>query len=426
MATTPSVIAGYTPQVVNSWLTEPYMGIPGAVRYHERGWAGIRAIVIHVQEGNNSGTKQHFRSVLASSTVLIAKSGLIERLVPESKAPWTNGDVNGPDQLAIALMNRYGWDPNTWCLTIENEGYSGGLPYTDAQFKSNVWQVWQWLQDYPTIETAHIMRHGQVNSVTRASCPDPAPHTFFKAVVAAITGSTVPVTPNAPTEIYRPAWPVVSDTGIAWDGLHDLITTNAKGEKTVWHADKRTVTVSVDTLNCRQWASSTANLVRKPVVKGEKISVLGWVEGEEVDGERRWWVSTYGTRLWSGGTAETPAKAAPKPTRPDDGVSRPDYGNNRDAIPVVLNGNTYYPVERKGDKATRTMRFIVNGNVRLWAATHQWSPVQRVQPKGSAVEVSHWVKGESVEGNDKWFVIAEGKDPIRTGGRIWSGLVEPV
>lgn len=72
------------------------------------------------------------------------------------------------------------------------------------------------------------------------------------------------------------------------------------------------------------------------------------------------------------------------------------------------------------------MRFTVNGNVRLWAATHQWSPVQRVQPAGSTINVRYWVKGEEVAGNDKWFVIDEGADPIRNGGRIWSGLVEPV
>lgn len=433
MSTSPAVIANFTPQIVDSWLTEPYQGYAGAVRYHDRSWAGIRAIVVHIQEGSNVGTKMHFRVVRASSTVLISKGGVIERLVPENKAPWTNGDVASPDQVAIALMNRYGWDPNTWCLTIENEGYSGGLPYTEAQFKANVWQIWDWLVRYPTIETIHILRHGQINSVTRPNCPEPSPYRFMARVLDALLDKVPSLPqPESPTEVYRPAWPVRDDAGKLWDGAKDLVTTNAKGVQTHWHADKRTVTVIVDALNCRQWASSTANLTRTALPRGTTVSVLGWVEGEEVEGERRWWVTTYGTRLWVGGTAEEPREAAPLPERPDDNVSQPDYGPDRDPVPVVLNGNTYFPLEQHGDKPGQVVRFKENTNIRLWAATHEWSPVLRVAPKGSTARVTHRVKGEPVDipglttedNRDRWLVIAEGADPIRTGGRVWAGLVE--
>lgn len=159
----------YTPRIVNSWLTEPYKGYPGQVRYHNRNWAGIQGIVIHVQEGNNNGTKQHFRVVKASSTVLIAKDGLIERLVPENKAPWTNGDVRNPDSQIRALMNKYGPDPNTWTLTIECEGFSGGLPYTEAQYQSILWQVRDWRNRYGKVP---VLAHRQINSVTRSTCPE--------------------------------------------------------------------------------------------------------------------------------------------------------------------------------------------------------------------------------------------------------------
>ena len=160
----------YTPKIVDAWLTQPYAGYAGQVRYHERNWAGVQAFVVHVQDGNSNGTQMHFRTVLASSTVLIDKDGTIRRLVPESKAPWTNGDVKNPDAQVRALMNAYGSDPNTWTLTIECEGYSGGLPYTEAQYQSILWQLRDWRKRYGN---KPVLAHRQINSVTRANCPEP-------------------------------------------------------------------------------------------------------------------------------------------------------------------------------------------------------------------------------------------------------------
>lgn len=429
MATTvPAIIHGYTPTIIDKYLDVAQNGYPAVIRYHDRGGMQPRAIFLHVQQGSNYGSWTWFHQVKASATVEIGKNGDIWRLVHEAKAPWTNGDVQGPNQTATALMNRYGWDPNTWTLSIENEGFSGGLPYTDNQFKSIIWQVWTWLTKYPSIEAIHVLGHYTVNSVTRSDCPDPAPHAFMAKVAGAIAGEVLPTSPDVPTDLYRPAWPVVSDDGTAWDGAHDLTVTGANGP-VVFYADKRTVTVNVDKLNCRQWASTTANLVREPVTDGDVLHVLGWVEGEEVDGERRWWVTTYGTRVWSGGTKETPAKHAPVPETPDDGVSQPDYGNKRAFIPVVLNGDTYFPVERDGDDRTRTVTARRDADIRLWAARHDGSPVTGHVDKGHVIKVAYWVHGEDVEmpdgsTNGKWYVLAHGDDPIRQGGRIWSGDVD--
>ena len=425
---TPKEIQNYTPKILDRWLHVDQLGYKGVVRYHSRKSFGPKVIVVHIQEGSNLGSWQHFHAVKASSTVLIGKNGDIWNLVPENRAPWTNGDVNSPDQLAIAVMNRWGWDPNTYSLTIENEGFSGSLPNTENQYKSNLWQIWQWLVKYPTIETIHIMRHGQFNSITRPRCPEPAPYRFMQRIAAAIKGEAVPQ-PDNPTTIYRDPWPVQDAKGKAWDGSADLTVNGIK-----FYADKRRVRVSVDALNCRQWASNTANLVRVPLKLGETFDVLGWVEGEEVAGERRWWITAYGTRVWSGGTYEKPSEAAPNPTKPDDGISKPDVGNERDAIPVILNGNTYFPVEQHGDTPGQTMKMLENGNVRTWAATHAYSPVQRTIKKGDTVRVSHWVRGENVTQDiggksvtsDKWYVIQEGSNPITKGGRIWGGMVEEV
>ena len=177
----------YQPKVIDSWLTEPYMGLPGRVRYHNRNWAGIQGIVVHVQEGWNNGTKQHFRAVKASSTVLISRTGLIERLVPESKAPWTNGDVMNPDSQIRALMAKYGPDPNTWTLTIECEGFTGGLPYSEEQYQAILWQIREWRKKYGKVP---VLAHRQINSVTRTNCPEPPGGKFLPRLYADIASGT--------------------------------------------------------------------------------------------------------------------------------------------------------------------------------------------------------------------------------------------
>ncbi len=433
MSIMPAVLQNYQPRIIEKYLHVAQGGYPAVIRYHSRGASGIRAIFIHVQEGNNRGSWIHFHSVKASSTVMIAQNGDIWVLVPEGKAPWTNGDVNQPDQIAIAAMNRWGWDPNTWSLTIECEGFSGNLPYTDAQFKSVLWQVWTWLVKYPTIEVVHIMRHGQVNSVTRSRCPEPAPYRFMRQIFAALDGASagIPETPNPPTTIYRNPWPVFYPDGDKWDGAQDTLYNGIQ-----FYADKRIVRVSGDSLNRRQSAGTLGNLSGTPLRLGETFNALGWVEGEEVSGERRWWVDKDYHRIWAGGTAEKPVKQAPKPTTPDDGVSKPDKPNDRDVIPVVLNGNVYTPVEQHGDEPGQAMKFLTNGNVRLWAATHAGSPVLKVYRAGETAKVGYWVTGERITQSipnakgklesvtsDKWFVLGTGKEAIAKGGRIWSGVV---
>ncbi len=159
----------YTPKILDKWLHVTQDGYKGVTRYRERGWAGIRAIVVHVQDGNNWGSWQHFHQVKASSTVLIGKNGDIWRLVPEDKGPWTNGDVKNPDAQVRGLMNKYGPDPNAWTLTIESEGFSGGLPYTDQQYQSIKWQILDWRRRYGNLP---VLAHYQINSVTRGYCPE--------------------------------------------------------------------------------------------------------------------------------------------------------------------------------------------------------------------------------------------------------------
>ena len=39
---------------------------------------------------------------------------------------------------------------------------------------------------------------------------------------------------------------------------------------------------------------------------GNDFNVVGFVRGQNVDGEDRWWVSQFGNYVWVGGTAEKP------------------------------------------------------------------------------------------------------------------------
>lgn len=433
-ATVPAMIRDWKPSIIDKWLHVTQDGYQGVVRYHSRGNMSPKIIVIHVQEGSNRGSWIHFHSVLASSTVLIGKLGDIWNLVHKSLAPWTNGDTKSPSYFMQTILNRWGWNSNTYSLTIEREGFS--RERTDAQDKSIVWQVWQWMQEFK-IEAIYIVGHYDVNGVDKVNCPDPPPHPLVSMIKNAVSGTGVPVidetTPGH--DLVRSPWRVVDANGIVWNGEKNITVNDI-----VFYAEKRTVRVSGDGLRKRQWASTTANLVGTSVANahlaaGTVVNVLGWVEGEEVSGERRWWVLTSGERIWAGGTFEKPSAPAPEPTKPDDGISHPDQGNNRDAIPVLLNGNTYYPVDARDEAGAirRPVRTLTNANVRMWAATHSNSPVLRTLPKGTKIWITHWVRGEPVDiagythsiNRDVWYVIEhESGDGIRKGGRIWSGLIE--
>lgn len=433
-ATVPATIRDWRPKIIDKWLHIAQDGYAGVIRYHSRGGMKPKIIVIHVQDGNNWGSWQWFHQVLASATVLIGKNGDIWNLVPKHLAPWTNGDVRSPSYFMQTILNRWGWDPNTYSLTIEREGTPGER--TEAQDKSIVWQVWQWMQE-DTIDAIYIVGHYEVNSESRPNCPDYAPHPIITMVKDAVSGTGVPVievpdidTPIPGHDLIRAPWPVQNPDGSVWKGDKD-ITING----ILFHAEPRTVTAAAGGVNRRQWASSTANLTGTAIAAGETVRVLGWVEGEDVAGERRWWVGDSGSRVWAGGTVEKPKATAPVPVTPDDGVSQPDQGNNRNAIPVVLNGNTYYPVDGRDTdgKIRRPVRTKVAANVRLWAATHAGSPVVETLPPGATFNVTHWVRGEAVDipnltdevNRDIWYVLEhEFGDGVRKGGRIWSGLIE--
>ena len=190
-----------TPTIIDKWLHVTQDGYAGVIRYSSRTMAP-KAIFIHIQEGNTWGSWQHFHTVTASSTVLLGKNGDIWRLVPEDKAPWTNGDVQSPTAKGLALINRYGPDPNRYALTIECEGFTGE-PVPEAQMNSLVWQVQDWQKRYG-LTNADLYRHADGNSVTRPRCPGDA---LFNELMRRLSATPEPApapTPEYPAPLHIP------------------------------------------------------------------------------------------------------------------------------------------------------------------------------------------------------------------------------
>lgn len=69
----------------------------------------------------------------------------------------------------------------------------------------------------------------------------------------------------------------------------------------------RQVTVGVDTLFVRSQPNKNAPLAgSERLYRGDVFQVAGFVQGEAVDGESRWWISSKGNYVWVGGTIEKP------------------------------------------------------------------------------------------------------------------------
>ena len=69
----------------------------------------------------------------------------------------------------------------------------------------------------------------------------------------------------------------------------------------------RVVFVNVDVLMVRSGPATSFPLAgTQRLVRGNNFTVVGWVEGENVSGENRWWLSQFGNYVWVGGTTQKP------------------------------------------------------------------------------------------------------------------------
>ena len=125
-------------------------------------------IVLHIQDGITPGSLEYWVGVDASSTVMAQRDGSILKVIPEQHGPWTNGDVMSPKPEAAELIAKPG-NKNLWSLTVEAEGRPFD-PMPQVQINSIAWQCLDWMQRYPHITIDRILRHGWINSVSRANC----------------------------------------------------------------------------------------------------------------------------------------------------------------------------------------------------------------------------------------------------------------
>lgn len=354
-----------------------------------------KIIVVHIQEGSNNGSWQHFHSVRASSTVLIGKNGEIWRLVPEEDGPWTNGDVNNPTALGWEIINKWGADPNVYSLTIECEGFTGqSVP--ESQMQAIVWQVQQWQQRYE-ISDYYVIRHADINQVDRPYCPGQALFAEVKRRITTDAPAPTPVVYAVPNKLR-------DKDGNVIDGTRDEILSNGA----LFKAEPREVRAAMDGVQPHLYATRTSAFTRTALNEGDEFNVIGWVRGENVGGDDRWWITRHFSRIDVNGTVE-------KPSSDDTQFVSPDAPPGT----RIYKGVLYFPVSSRG-KPYRNLKVARNANLREEATTDS-SVVGVVRPE-QYVRATHWCLGEVVKQSAAWWVIdvaKDGTDSIEHGPRLW-------
>lgn len=299
------------PLIIDKWLPTPKWN---RNRYDPD--SGVqsqpRFIVIHIQEGSSTNSwNYHAYHVQASATVFANRDGSIWRCVPEEHGPWTNGDTCRSTAAGQRVLN-LGGDPNNWCLTIETEGFPGPNSFgwaagpTEPQFRSVLWQVQTWMERY-NIPAENVLRHADFNNCThaqyaqfvnpqcspefgrwcgRSHCPgDP----YYQRLIDALREGVI-------EEAAAPPPPAFTGADVVING--HVFHAVPSGEQEVRSAK--------DQLECYKWATTSSPLVHAPLALGEAFTAHYWVEGQNINGELRWWVTDEGARIWCGGTDRTP------------------------------------------------------------------------------------------------------------------------
>lgn len=143
---------------------------------------------------------------------------------------------------------------------------------------------------------------------------------------------------------------------------------------------------AIAVVNGRERATSQSPTTGDPLQPGAVGNFIGWVDGENVEGNHVWFKGTSGRWFWSGGFE----------------------GGNRTAGLPDLN------TQNLGTQQRRVVGAGANGRVDATTA----AAIAQHLPGGTIGDFSGWKHGESVEGNDIWFVGAI------SGNWFWSGGFE--
>ena len=256
--------------------------------------------------------------------------------VSANRSPWANGRTNGLEANGRIFFDTLGERAvNRDLVSIELSGFANGRSdgiaesgVTDKQLESLSQLVAYW-HDQARVPWHQFPFNPNVGIVTQLQhweftgdkdCPFPIVKGLterYRARAKEIMrqfqtggggdtsgngggqpdgGGTTPVREEqtTPRRFVRPSPPP------AFDGTDKQI------RDVLFHADRRTVECAVKALSCRKWADPKSAETRRPLSRGETFESLYWINGVNVLGERRWWVTTTGTRIWVGGTVEEP------------------------------------------------------------------------------------------------------------------------
>lgn len=382
------------PVIVDKWLHVPQDGYGAVYNYFpNRQSGGVQGkpefIVLHIQEGSSKNSWGWFHIHEASSHVFANRDGSIWRLVEEKHGAWTNGDDGTPTETGKRLVALPG-NSNLWTLTIETEGFPyepngfgwAAMPKPEAQTNAVVWQIVTWMKQY-NIPIRNVLRHADVNQATRSHCPgDP----FYAEVinrVRAITGDMG----ASPT--YVSPQPITAD-GVLWDGKRDVMVNGLR-----FRAEQRTVHAARNGAYFRQWASRDASLTRGVIKPGNPIEVMGWVRGETVNKESRWWITKNYSRVHVLDTVERPGLPPAQPAEPDE-----------NPYDKVLNGVRFHAVRTDGK--LREIQVAVD-NLPVHKYATPLSEVLRAPLKrGAKFYAQFWVEGVEYAGDKRWWVTNNG------------------
>ena len=142
------------------------------------------AIVYHITDDMNfANVRGWFQNPVsnASSHVVIDRDGTIYQFVSSGKAAWTNGDFKRSRTdiawLTAAIAQSWPNGPrnlNDFTINIEHVGTPGNPP-SEAQYRSSIAISKYWRDRYGIKPNrAHLLRHGDINSVDRSYCPGPS------------------------------------------------------------------------------------------------------------------------------------------------------------------------------------------------------------------------------------------------------------
>lgn len=279
-----------------------------------------KGVVYHRQVGFNWGTDGHFRTFANARAT--GNGGLtdygVERTTGEilrwndplgkahpgcspNRAGWASGPWESPPGGdGHAFVNKFSVNAiNRDLISIEIDGMYGDS-IADAALQEIAGLTAYWADqckipwdDFPTNpHTGLVFTYWHSEFQNHKPCPGD--------VVRGLTGQFIERTKRMLQQYQEEDTFADPPTPPAYDG------TDKTENGVLYHAEKRTVTVAVDELNCRVKPDPTSQRSRTALRSGQKFPVLYWVTGVRVAGEDRWWVTTRGSHVWAGGTAERP------------------------------------------------------------------------------------------------------------------------